>query len=108
MAKVTERDPRGEAAGGNQNRQHELPPPPPLPRRFTDVVPIVVVGSSIMFVVFAVLLVARLAAGVDSGEVMWTCLAGWVLGLIGLGVVAWQRAAARRGSRGAQQGLLDD
>ncbi|SEG98538.1 Protein of unknown function [Saccharopolyspora antimicrobica] len=40
----------------------------------------------------------------------WTCVAGVTLGVIGYGVFRWQRSAARRGSRGAWQGLsgLDD
>lgn len=40
----------------------------------------------------------------------WTCVAGLTLGITGYGVFRWQRSAARRGSRGAWQGLsgLDD
>jgi hypothetical protein len=34
-----------------------------------------------------------------------TCLAGAFLGAVGYGIFAWQRAAARRGSRTAQDGL---
>jgi hypothetical protein len=35
----------------------------------------------------------------------WTAFAGAVLGGIGMGIMTWQRAAARRGSKTAQQGL---
>ncbi|HTI21799.1 MAG TPA: DUF2530 domain-containing protein [Kutzneria sp.] len=36
----------------------------------------------------------------------WSCLAGFGLGFVGYGVFRWQRSAARRGSRTAQEGLL--
>jgi len=39
---------------------------------------------------------------------LWTCLAGFVLGLMGLSVYSWQRRAARRGSRSASQMALDE
>jgi len=39
---------------------------------------------------------------------LWTCLAGFVLGLLGLSVYAWQRRAARRGARSANQMALDE
>ena len=39
---------------------------------------------------------------------LWTCLAGFVLGVMGLSVYAWQRRAARRGSRSANQMALDE
>lgn len=44
----------------------------------------------------------------DQGKMiwLWTTLAGWILGFFGLGVYAWQRAAARRGSRGANKQAL--
>lgn len=78
-----------------------LPPPPPLPPRLVDPVPVIVAGTALWFLAFlAVLLFAR-----GSTTLLWTCLSGGVLGLIGYGVFAWQRAAARRGSRTAQQGL---
>nr|WP_282958653.1 DUF2530 domain-containing protein [Amycolatopsis alba] len=34
---------------------------------------------------------------------MQTALSGLVLGFIGLAIIAWQRAAARRGSKSAQR-----
>jgi hypothetical protein len=39
---------------------------------------------------------------------LWTALAGWVLGLIGLSIYAWQRAAARRGTKGSSRGALEE
>ncbi len=38
----------------------------------------------------------------------WTCLAGFVLGLIGLSIYALQRRAARLGRRSANQMALDE
>jgi hypothetical protein len=91
-----------------QQTQHDPPPlqpPPPLPRRLADPVPVVVVGTSLWLLGFLALLVARLAFHTGSATWMWTCLAGAVLGVIGYGIFRWQRAAVRRGARGAQQGL---
>jgi hypothetical protein len=34
-----------------------------------------------------------------------TCVCGLVLGGAGIGIYSWQRAAARRGSRTAQEGV---
>ena len=79
----------------------QLPAPPPLPARLTDPVPAIVVGTTLWFVAFlAVLLFAR-----DQTTLLWTCAAGGTLGFIGYGVFSWQRSAARKGSRSAQQGL---
>jgi Flp pilus assembly protein TadB len=41
----------------------------------------------------------------DTGTGFVVCVVGAVLGGIGYGVFRWQRSAARRGSRTAQQGL---
>ncbi|GAA2790191.1 MULTISPECIES: DUF2530 domain-containing protein [Crossiella] len=82
------------------NRQTP-PPPPALPRGLTDAVPAVSVGTGIFFAAFVVLLLVR---GTESVWT-WTCLVGGLLGFTGLAVIAWQRAAARRGSRTAQTGV---
>ncbi|KAA2263030.1 DUF2530 domain-containing protein [Solihabitans fulvus] len=82
-----------------------MPPPPPLPPRLADPVPIVMTGTALWFVAFVAFLVAKLGFGAGDDVWLWSCLSGWVLGVIGYGVFRWQRAAARRGSRGAQQGL---
>ncbi len=38
----------------------------------------------------------------------WTCLSGFVLGLVGLSIYAMQRRAARLGRRSANQMALDE
>jgi len=50
------------------------------------------------------LLAAWLIAGRPLDIWFTTCVAGMLLGGFGYGVFAWQRAAARRGSRTAQPG----
>ena len=77
--------------------------PPPLPARLVDIRPALVILTSLWFLAFCGLLVAWLAFGSKWTVWLSTCLAGWVLGLIGFGILAWQRAAARRGSRTAQR-----
>jgi Protein of unknown function (DUF2530) len=64
-----------------------------------------VVGGVLWLVAAAMLLVAALV-GVRPLDIWFTtCLAGAFLGAVGYGIFAWQRAAARRGSRTAQDGL---
>ena len=75
--------------------------PPPLPRALTDPVPVVVIGT----VAFGVAFVIMLLVGAPALWT-WSCLAGFVLGFLGYGIFRWQRSAARRGSRTAQEGLL--
>ncbi|WP_199431336.1 DUF2530 domain-containing protein [Qaidamihabitans albus] len=77
-----------------------LRPPPDLPKSLVDLWPVVIVGTSLWFIAFVVLLLA----GVD-GLWRWTTLGGGGLGFVGMAIMAWQRAASRRGSRGAQRGL---
>ncbi|MBK1785397.1 DUF2530 domain-containing protein [Prauserella sp. ASG 168] len=60
----------------------------------------VIIGTAIWIIAFVVLLIA----GADSGWV-WTAVAGAGLGCLGGAIVAWQSAASRRGSRGAQRDL---
>jgi hypothetical protein len=79
--------------------------PPRLPHRFADMQTVVGVGTGLWLLGAVVLLVARLVAGRPLDIWFTTCVAGAVLGLIGHGIYAWQRAAARRGSRTAQTGL---
>ncbi|XVS64997.1 DUF2530 domain-containing protein [Actinosynnema sp. CA-299493] len=77
-----------------------LPPPPPLPPRLADPVPAIVAGTALwLLALVGVLLFAR-----DDAVLLWTCLCGGLLGLTGYGLFTWQRSAARRGSRTAQQG----
>jgi Protein of unknown function (DUF2530) len=79
--------------------------PPPLPPRLSRPALVAVVGAALWLVAAAALLVAALL-GVRPLDIWFTaCLAGAFLGAVGYGIFAWQRAAARRGSRTAQQGL---
>ncbi|MDA3630794.1 DUF2530 domain-containing protein [Saccharopolyspora oryzae] len=75
-------------------------PVPHLPRRLADPTPVVLTGTALWL-----LGVLLFAVRSDLRIEFWTCLAGVVLGVIGYGVFRWQRSAARRGSRGAWQGL---
>ena len=79
--------------------------PPPLSPRLSRPATVAVVGSVLWLVAAVALLVAALI-GVRPLDIWFTaCLAGVFLGGLGYGIFAWQRAAARRGSRAAQQGL---
>jgi uncharacterized membrane protein SirB2 len=82
-----------------------LRPVPELPRRLVDLFPMVVVGTLLWLIGFLVLLVHALVTGTHPGVWLWTTVAGVVISCIGLGIMTWQRAAARRGSRGAQTGV---
>ncbi len=83
-----------------------LLPVPELPERLVVLYPVVVVGTLVWFTGFVVLGALRVfGAGGPADVWMWTCLAGGVLGLMGMGIMSWQRWARRRGSRSAQTGL---
>ena len=77
--------------------------PPPLPRRVTDPVPVILVGSAIWLVALAVLGVLALTGTRPADVWLWACVVGVGLGLVGLGVLALQRRANARGARGAQK-----
>lgn len=79
--------------------------PPPLPARFTQVSTIVTVVTAAWLAGALALLVAWLVGGRPLDVWFTTCVAGALLGAFGYGVFTWQRTAARRGSRTAQQGL---
>jgi uncharacterized membrane protein len=70
---------------------------------------IAVPGTVIWFIGFVVLLffIPQLQAN-DQMIWLWTFLAGFVLGLMGLSVYALQRRAARLGRRSANQMALDE
>jgi hypothetical protein len=79
--------------------------PPSLPPALTRVPVVAAVGGVLWLVAAAALLVAALL-GLRPLDIWFTAsLAGAFLGAVGYGIFAWQRAAARRGSRTAQQGL---
>ncbi|MFD1046895.1 DUF2530 domain-containing protein [Kibdelosporangium lantanae] len=83
-----------EPAGGNS-----LPSPPAPPAKLVDLFRIVVLGTA----VWAVVLVVALFTGPHI--LAWTAFTGAILGGIGMLIMTWQRAAAKRGSKTAQQGL---
>ena len=91
--------------GAGSDTQKSLPAPPPLPARLQAVPPLIYAGTAVWFLVFAVLLVLRYGYDVGRPIWLWTALAGWILGLIGVPIMWWQRTASRRGSRGAQRDL---
>ncbi|MFC5995655.1 DUF2530 domain-containing protein [Pseudonocardia hispaniensis] len=79
--------------------------PPPLPRWTSEIARIVAVGTVAWLVAAAVLFVAHLVTGRPLDIWFTTCVAGVLLGGIGYGIFRWQRSAAHRGARTAQQGL---
>jgi hypothetical protein len=70
---------------------------PELPKKLTDLTPVVIVGTSIWAVALVVLFFTT------SGLWVQTALSGFGLGFVGMAIIAWQRAAARRGSKSAQR-----
>jgi hypothetical protein len=79
--------------------------PPPLPARLTRITDAVAVGSALWTLAALGLLVAALVGARPLDIWFTTCVVGAALGGLGYGIFRWQRAAARRGSRTAQQGL---
>jgi uncharacterized membrane protein SirB2 len=88
-----------------QGVKDTLRPVPELPPRLVAMFPMVIIGTLLWFAGFLVLLAYDLVTGTTPGVWLWTTVAGVVISCIGLGIMTWQRAAARRGSRGAQTGL---
>jgi hypothetical protein len=66
---------------------------------------VVVVGTTLWLLGAAALLIAALVGARPLDIWFTTCLAGTALGAVGWGIFTWQRMAARRGSRAAQEGL---
>ena len=79
--------------------------PPPLPGRLLALPPLVYVGTAAWFVAACVLAVGHYVFDVFPPIWLWTALVGAGLGLVGVPIMAWQRRASRRGSRGAQRNL---
>ncbi len=63
------------------------------------------VGTALWTVLAVGLLIAWFVAGRPLDLLFTTSLTGILIGGFGFGVFAWQRSAARRGSRSAQQGV---
>jgi hypothetical protein len=71
----------------------DLVTPPPMQVNTRRVV---MVGTGLWFVAFVVLLPFYGWLGDHGHRVwLWTCLAGWVLGLIGLAIASRHRKAGR-------------
>jgi len=79
--------------------------PPALPRSTSDITLVVAIGTLAWLTGAAVLFLAHLVGGRPLDVWFATCLVGAGLGALGFGIFTWQRAAARRGSRLAQDGL---
>lgn len=75
-------------------------PVPALPKSLVGLWAPAAVGTAL----WVAALIVLFATGADSTW-MWTALAGGGLGCVGFGIIAWQTAASRRGSRGAQRNL---
>jgi len=83
--------------------------PPALPAAGANLAHVVIPGTVAWFLGFVILLFFRSALREHDAMIyLWTCLAGGVLGLIGLSIYFWQRSSARRGSRSANTMALDE
>ena len=83
--------------------------PPELPAAGANLAHVVIPGTVAWFVAFVVLLFFRpVLREHDAMIYLWTCLAGGILGLIGLSIYFWQRSSARRGSRSANRMALEE
>ena len=71
---------------------------PPLPPALTRMRTVVGVGTLLW-------LAAAVVVAAAAPQALSTCLVGAGLGGVGWAIFAWQRAAARRGSRTAQRGV---
>jgi len=74
--------------------------PPPLPALLLDPWPIIAVGALAWLVATVVVFLTPTLATARP-----LCVAGLGVGVLGTSIFLWQRAAARRGARGAQTGL---
>jgi hypothetical protein len=84
-----------------------LPALPPV--RGAGLAHVIIPGTAVWFVALVVLLLNIPALRAHDAMLwLWTALAGWLLGFVGLAIYGWQRAAARRGSRGASQAALEE
>lgn len=79
--------------------------PRPLPRTLADPVPVVIVGQVLWAVAWVVLTVVGRTQQRDLGIWPSVCVYGFVLGFLGLAVIAWQRrtALSRAASRRSDQ-----
>lgn len=97
----------GGDAGSDAAPAYSPPPLPPV--RAGGLAHVVVPATGLWFIAFVVLLFFTSQLRANHAMIwLWTCLAGWILGLIGLSIYAWQRAAARRGSRASSSLALGE
>lgn len=80
----------------------EIHSTPTLVERLSDPRPVLAVGT----LAWIVATVVVLASGDRWNTALPVCYAGIALSLLGFGLFLVQRGAARRGRRGAQQGLV--
>ena len=69
---------------------------------------VVGIGTALWLLAALALLCANLLTGRPLDVWFTTCVTGVVLGGVGIGIFSWQRAAARRGSRTAQDGMDEE
>ncbi|MBM7367488.1 DUF2530 domain-containing protein [Gordonia hydrophobica] len=79
----------------------DAPQIPELPSKLRAPEPVIVVGM----LIWAVATLVVWIAGVGSDRALTICLVGLGVGVLGTTIVLVQKAAVRRGSRGAQEGL---
>ncbi len=79
-----------------------LRPPPTPPARLSSVRWVVGIGTGLWFAMSVALLIAAAVGARPLDDWFTTSVAGWLLGLLGFGIMAWQGAARRRGSRAVQ------
>ncbi|MGK2867707.1 MAG: DUF2530 domain-containing protein [Mycobacterium sp.] len=79
---------------------HTPPEPPPLPARLLEPAPVIIVIAAGWLI--AVVLAFTVPALHDWRPIT---VAGLGVGVVGTSIFLLQRRAARRGARGAQQGL---
>ena len=86
--------------GGLERRSDSEPTPPPLSAALLNPRPVIAAGALLWAL-------AAIAAFTIPALHSWRpiTVAGLGVGVFGLSLFLWQRAAARRGSRGAQTGM---
>jgi len=78
------------------------PAVPEIPSRFTDPRPVLAIGTGLWLIaVFGILV-----TGDRFADYLPVSLAGFAVGALGTTIFTIQRRAARRGSKGAQSGLV--
>ena len=80
----------------------DRPSVPQIPSRFTDPRPVLATGTGL----WVLAIVGILRTGDRFEEYLPVCLAGFAVGALGTTIFTIQRRAARRGSKGAQTGLV--